>query len=372
MLTWNEFSDFCRKARGSPGLASALVPHVAGALAGAGERPPVIWLECMTCTGDTLSVWNTLHPDMRQLLFEVIDLRFQNTPMFAEGEVAIAALEQTAEEASGRFILIVEGTIPTRDDGLYGLIAQRPDGRPITNLQAVRFLGQRAKAVLAFGACAAFGGPYAAAPNPSRSLSAQQVLRQRRVINVPGCPVHPDWAVGTLSHVLLFGEPELDSFGRPVLFFGDTIHDNCPRRQHFENSIFARHPGDDGCLYLIGCKGPVTHSDCPTRQWSSQHNNWPVEANTPCIGCTAPRFPDDMSPFFEHLHDIRLPGVTARARSVGRAVGLLTALGIGVHLLGNIVSGRLGKKWVEGTVTSPVNVPGPRTRKPRRARRARR
>lgn len=355
MLTRREFIKLCLAGMASLSLSDMLIPQVAEALMErGGQRPPLIWLECTTCAGDYFSFLNTLRPDMRQILFETVRMHYSNTLMAAEGGLAITHLEQIAKAEHGNYILVVEGTIPTAFNGHVSLIGHRPDGTPITNLEALRFLADGAKYILAAGTCASFGGPYAANPNPTGSKPAHKVISQQ-VINVPGCPVHPDWMVGTLSHVLLYGVPALDSYNRPTLFYGKTIHDRCPRRTDFENSNFADKPGDERCLYKIGCKGPVTYSDCPTREWISAHTNWPIKANTPCIGCVAPGFPDHMSPFFKHLPDIHLPGVAANARTVGQVALGATALGIGGHLAATALSGRYRKHMLEGTETSEIN-----------------
>jgi len=98
-------------------------------------------------------------------------------------------------------------------------------------------------------------------------------------------------------------------------------------------------------MYKIGCKGPTTFADCPKRQWNSEHLSWPVKANTPCIGCTSPEFPDGDMPFFEHLPDVKLPAIKMTANQVGKWAGLFTALTIGSHLTANILTGRLAGKY---------------------------
>ncbi|MDA8235061.1 MAG: hydrogenase small subunit, partial [Clostridia bacterium] len=312
MLSRREFVKLILSSTAALSVTDLVVPRLAEAFHGK-IKPSVIWLECMTCTGNFLSFLNAADPTVRQLLFETIDFRFSNTMMAAEGVQAIEVLDEVAANHKGEYVLIVEGTIPLRDKGRYCVIGHRADGREITALEAVQYLGPKAKYVMAVGSCASFGGPFASRPNPSQSVPVSKVLPGVQVVNVSGCPAHPDWTMGTLAHLLLYGIPDLDAYNRPTMFYGDIIHDNCPRRQHFENSIFAQHPGDKGCLYKIGCKGPVTHSDCPTRQWSGEHHNWPVEANTPCIGCTAPEFIDGMTPFFNRLPNVQLPGITANS-----------------------------------------------------------
>jgi hydrogenase small subunit len=351
MLTRRQFIQYAMAATAAFELSDFLIPRLAEAFLGK-KKPPVIWLEMMTCTGDYLSVANTLHPGMRELLFDTIDLHFSNTTMAAEGNMAIEALKETAEREKGEFILIVEGTVPLKAGGKYGAIGHHADGKLFTDLEAIKYVAPKAKHIMALGTCASFGGPYAAKPNPSGSVPAHKVVEQQ-VINVPGCPVHPDWAVGTLTHLLLYGVPNLDAYNRPLIFYGHRIHDWCPRRQHFDNGVFAETPGEEKCAYKIGCKGPVTFSDCPTRKWIGEHYSWPVEVNSPCIGCVSPDFPDGMSPFFEHLSNVSIPGFRITADKVGLGVAALTAGGIGAHLTAKVISGRLGSIFVDGTRPRP-------------------
>lgn len=154
--------------------------------------------------------------------------------------------------------------------------------------------------------------------------------------------------MGTLAHLIWHGMPELDNLSRPKLFYGETIHNLCQRRHYFDNSIFSEKPGEPWCMYKVGCKGPITFADCPYRQWSGGHVSWPVKANTPCIGCVSPEFPDGDSPFFEHVSDVSLPGVRVAGNRVGALVVGATALGIVAHLTASIVSGRLAQTIRKG------------------------
>lgn len=333
-----EYIELCNREGSGDNLADHLAAGLAGTL-NAKKKSPFIWLGTNTCAGDMLSFINSIDPGYRQFITDLIDFRYNYLFMSAEGDLATEVLSDTKAKFPGEYILVVEGTIPTRSKGLYSVVGMR-NGEPLTALQAVRELGAKARHVVAAGTCAAFGGPYAAAPNPSGSLPVQAVL-DRPVINVPGCPINPGWLMGTLVHLIWYGLPELDDFDRPKMFYGETIHNLCQRRHYFDNSIFADKPGEPWCLYKIGCKGPVTFADCPYRQWSGEHLSWPVKANTPCIGCTSPEFPDGTSPFFEHLPDIKLPGIKATANRFGTAVGTVTALGIGAHLAAAVITGRL-------------------------------
>jgi len=328
-------------------LAGLLRPNILSALAqGEITRPPVIWLELGSCTGESISLDNTQDPDLKQLLLEMVEMRYHWLFNATFGEPALDIIEKTAREDEGKFILVVEGSVVTREEGRYNIIGAR-NNRLITGIETLKELAPKAKYVVAVGACAAFGGPGAAYPNPSHAVGVQDVVK-RKVINVPGCPSHTEWIIGTLAHLVMYGEPELNNYNCPTLFFGKTIHELCHRRVHFENGNFASYPGEEGCFYKIGCKGPVTYADCPTRQWNN-HVNWPIEAGIPCIGCASPHFPDGMMPYFEHLPDIYLPGGKKRVEKIGATLGGLSALGITTHALGSVISGRMGKNLIKGT-----------------------
>ncbi len=356
MLSRREFIRLMAGLAAGAYMADMVVPRIAEAFAGK-KKVPVIWLEMMTCSGNVLSAANTFHPGMQEVLWDIIDLRYSNTLMAAEGERAIQELLRTLKEERGRYILIAEGTVATRANGMFSLIGHHLDGRPFTSLEAIKLTAPDAKHIMCLGTCASFGGPYAAKPNPSDSKAVAAVIDEP-VVNVPGCPANPDWAIGTLVHLILYGTPNLDGFRRPTMFYGKRIHDWCPRRQHFDNGKFAEQPGEDACTYKIGCKGPVTFADCPTRKWNSEHVNWPVGANTPCIGCVNPGFPDSSSPFFEHLPDVAPLGIRASSDTLGLGVAGATAVGIGGHLLANTFTGRLGKHLVNGSEAKPTGLTG--------------
>jgi hydrogenase small subunit len=137
------------------------------------------------------------------------------------------------------------------------------------------------------------------------------------VVNISGCPPHPDWMLGTLADILLNGLPgpeKLDDLNRPKQYFGMLIHDNCPRRGFFEAGQFARHTGEEGCLYEIGCKGPVTYADCPLRHWNNGVN-WCVGGGAQCIGCVEPDFHDTLAPLFEKLDEEAVGGLKIKTRA---------------------------------------------------------
>jgi hydrogenase small subunit len=258
------------------------------------KKRNLVWLELTGCSGNIISLLDGSNPDFKYLISQMSNFVFDNSLMAAEGE---RAMEQLMSILDKDFILAVEGAVATKNNGLYNIIG-RWKGQPVTAQQAIELLGKKAACVIALGACATHGGVSAARPNPAECVSVQNLLN-RKVIKLPGCPCHPDWFLGTLAHILLYGEPELDKRDRPVLFYSTLIHDRCSRRSFFDRGIFAKKLGEKTCMFKLGCRGPVTPVDCPVRKWNG-YVNWPIEDDTPCIGCAQFGFPDKMEPFITY------------------------------------------------------------------------
>lgn len=251
----------------------------------------LVWLEINGCSGNIISLLDGDNPGFKSLALRLVNFVFDNSLMASEGE---GAMERLFSVIGDDYILAVEGAVSTRDNGLYTVIG-RLKGEAVTSLKAVQTLGKNAAHVIAVGTCASDGGISAASPNPSASMGIQDVL-EKKVIRLTGCPCHPDWFLGTLAHIMLYGEPELDSYNRPKMFYSTLIHDTCERRVYFDLGLFARKLGDKYCMFKLGCRGPVTRTDCPIRKWN-ERVNWPIGDSGPCIGCAMFGFPDQMEPF---------------------------------------------------------------------------
>jgi hydrogenase small subunit len=324
----------------------------------------VIWLQGQACTGCSVSLLNSINlATIDDLLINKLNLEYHPNISAAAGDLAISGINSPrpttnqlkaftdewlirspsllfdynsdgivnlvdyAMLAAKGFILVVEGAIPTGASGAYCEI-----GNGMTMIDAMRKFGADATHIIAVGSCASFGGIPAAAPNPTGALSVGGALASlgisKPLINIPGCPIHPDWLVGTIVSILTTGAiPALDSNNRPTAYYGALVHTNCPNLAAFNSTINGRisHAGGNscltchtrtdgnvpnprslgtaGCLFALGCKGRETHCDCPTRKWNSPAQgqagvNWCVQAGSPCIGCTEPTFPDGMRPFY--------------------------------------------------------------------------
>ncbi len=260
----------------------------------------MVWLEMNGCSGNIISLLDGADPDFQYMISQMVDLVYEQSLIASQGEDALNHLFSVIGQ---EYILAVEGAVAMKNQGRYQLFGNW-QGRDITGLEAIQMLGESAAYVIAVGSCASHGGISAGKPNPSESVGIQSVI-EKRVIQLPGCPCHPEWFLGTLAHLLYFGEPELDEEGRPLSLYGASIHRHCERRSYFDQGVFAAKLGEETCMFRLGCKGPITQTDCPNRKWN-ERVNWPVQANTPCIGCAQIGFPDAMQPFVQYNQNRRI------------------------------------------------------------------
>ncbi len=267
------------------GMSATHAPRIALCLQELAERSKrFLWLQGLSCAGCSVSFLNTEAPDPEEVLTEYIHLQFHPTLSAATGHVAVDIVNKTIED--GDFNLIVEGAIPA---GLPE--ACNFNHKPLADLLV--HAATSANAVIAVGTCATYGGIPAAEGNPTGAVSVPFFLQERKIstpiIRLPGCPTHPDWIVGTLVHLLEFGFPELDEDLRPKMFYSKLLHAQCPRFTDYERENFAQRFSDDGCLFMLGCQGPLTNADCSLRLWNSG-TNFCINARSLCYGCASRNF----------------------------------------------------------------------------------
>jgi hydrogenase small subunit len=276
---------------------------------------PVVWLQGAACTGCAVSLLNSFSPTIHTVLLRElapgkhVNLRVLLTAMAGQGQQVIDVIEDTAKAKPGGYVLVVEGSIQLTHP-MFATLGEEGD-REVPISEKAAELAKSAMAVVAMGTCSSYGGIPAGEPNPTGAVSMAELLAREKidtpVISIPGCPPHPDWFVGSIAAVLRHGleAVEVDEIGRPLIYFGKLIHENCPRRPDFDAGKFAKQFGEPGCLYELGCKGPVTYADCPLRMWNTG-TNWCIGAGSPCHGCVEPDFPDRLSPLYEKIDEERL------------------------------------------------------------------
>lgn len=284
-LPRRSFLQFAATLVGAMGLPASALGAVVNAMTQP-RRPSVIWLQFQECTGCTESLLRSDHPTLDKLILDLISLDYHETLFAAAGHQAEAARLSAMKENKGKYILVVEGSIPVKDGGIYCKIAGQ------TAIDMAKECAADAAAVVAIGSCASWGGMPSTSPNPTGATSLSAVLG-KPVVAIPGCPPNPYNFLSTVVHFLTFGAlPELDAKGRPKFAYGRLIHENCERRAHFDAGRFATQFGDEGhrqgwCLYKLGCKGPETYANCPQILFNDCGGGaWPVGTGHPCIGCT--------------------------------------------------------------------------------------
>ena len=288
-ISRRSFLKFCAATASMMALPPSMIPTIAHALEKA-RRPSVIWLSFQECTGCTESLTRAHTATIESLIFDSISLDYHHTLQAAAGHAAEAAREAAMEENDGQYLLVVDGSIPLGNPG-YSTIAG------ISNYDMLIDTAKGAAAIITVGTCAAFGGIPHAKPNPTGAVSVSDIITDKPIINVPGCPPIPVVITGVLTHFLTFGTiPDLDNLGRPKTFYGQSIHDRCYRRPFYDKGLFAETFDDEGarkgwCLYKLGCKGPTTYNACATTKWNGGVS-FPIEAGHPCLGCSEPDFWD--------------------------------------------------------------------------------
>jgi hydrogenase small subunit len=284
-----DFLKVCTLAAGAVGLPAWAGEEMAKKAA-SGAKPPIIWLHWQECTGCTESLLRTSAPDVAELILSLVSLDYLETLMAAAGHQAEAAMKASIANNKGKYICVVEGAIPMKDDGIYCRVAGR------TAMETTKEVAENAAAVVAIGSCASFGGIPAADPNPTGAVGTAEALKRmgvaKPVVTLPGCPANPYNLLGTVLQFATFGTlPALDDLGRPKFAYARVIHEDCPRRPHFDAGRFAQKFGDDGhrqgyCLYKLGCKGPATHANCSLNHFVEMPGAWPIGIGHPCFGCT--------------------------------------------------------------------------------------
>lgn len=275
-ISRRSFLKYCGTIAAALGLGPSYAGRIAEALTSP-ERPPVVWLHFAECTGCSEAFLRSTRPSVEQILLDTISLDYHETLMVAAGAQAETNRDQAVADFPGEFICVVEGAIPTGQNGVFGTIGGR------TMLDIAQTILPKAKAVIAYGTCSSFGGVTAAAPNPTGAKGVQDAVGVK-TINISGCPPNPINLVSTIANYLLFNTlPELDPLGRPKFAYGSKVHDRCNKPY--------------GCLEDLGCEGKRTYGNCPTLRFNDG-TSWDVQAGHHCIGCTEPGFWDRFAPFY--------------------------------------------------------------------------
>ena len=338
-ITRRSFLKFCSLSAAAMGLGPAFAPRIAQALE-TKPRTPVLWMHGLECTCCSESFIRAGHPLAKDVILSMISLDYDDTLMASAGFQAEAILDEISKKYKGQYILAVEGNPPLNEEGMYCIVG----GRPF--VERLREMAEGAKAIIAWGSCASFGCVQAAHPNPTRATPVHQVITDKPVVNVPGCPPIAEVMAAVLVYMLTFERlPELDAKKRPTMFYGQRIHDKCYRRPHFDAGQYVESWDDEGarkgyCLYKMGCKGPTTYNACSTVRWN-EGVSFPIQSGHGCIGCSEEDFWDKGS-FYHRL--TRQPQTAEMdADTIGMAAAGVAGVAVAAHAAATI-SSRFKKK----------------------------
>ncbi len=367
-ISRRSFLKFCGTLAVAAGLSSAAAPRVANALETELENAkgglfPVLWIEGASCTGCTESFAQIETPDVGKVVLELIALNYSDVLCAGAGHSLERAKEETIQ--NGNYVVVYEGGI-TQGFGSNTLRVAMETGEEILVHAA-----ENAAAVIALGSCAVNGGWMAAYPNPAEATGVSAILKKHGiatpVVNMPGCPANPEWLMSVLVQVLMLGGAGalvegnipavvstlgLNDEAKPQGIYGQTIHDNCERRPHFENGEFVYEFGSKEeelgyCLYPLGCKGPQTKANCGVTMWNNRRS-WCIQAGSPCIGCCEanPNDPGDNwvevnTPFYKRDRDLHIGSTFFRPTTVAAGLTGIVAAALIIHGFGMKKSGRM-------------------------------
>jgi hydrogenase small subunit len=304
-------------------LPAAMTPQIVNALE-TKKKPTVVWLEFQDCAGNTESMLRSANPSIADIVLDALSLEYHETIMAGAGAAAEKVLNDHIA-AKDIDVLIVEGSIPTADGGIYCTIAGKTAVQILN--EAVGGLAPTG-VVIAVGACAWDGGFPSLGPTGAKGVG--DVISGKTIVNLGGCPHNVANTTATITHLLAFGSPPaLDQYNRPLFAYGHLIHDQCERRANFDAGRFVEAWGDEGhrngwCLYKMGCKGPQATYNCPIVRWNSG-TSWPIGAGHGCIACASPQFWARMSPFYGRLPNVKMFGGDVDAQTIGLgAIGVVS------------------------------------------------
>ena len=223
-------------------------------------KPTVVWFQAITCNGNTHSLLSS-NTNKFELFLDNFELIYH--PSLTIDKILQDVLNQ--EEKID--FLLIEGSISSNKD----FFTINED----STFNYLNKLASKSKYIIEIG----------------RALKNENLKNLKyQIVNLTGCPVHPEWIFQTLYTLNTFGTILLDEEARPKELYGTLAHHGCTKNEYFEWKIEGGFGQKEGCLfYEQGCRGPMTHSSCNKILWNDINSK--TRVGMPCIGCTEVDFP---------------------------------------------------------------------------------
>ena len=246
------------------------------------HKPTVVWFQAITCNGNTHSLLSA-NASRLELFFDSFNLLYH--PSLTIEKTLDDILSQNEEID----FLLIEGAI-TSNEKFFSISND-------STFNLLNKLAFKSKYIIAVGSCASNGGMHAKFTQNSDicgisdSIHEQTINKlEHSIINLTGCPVHPEWILQTLFTLKNYGKMSLDEQKRPKELYSTLAHHGCTRNEYFEWKVEGAFGEKEGCLfYDQGCRGPMTHSSCNKILWNDISSK--TRVGMPCIGCTESDFP---------------------------------------------------------------------------------
>jgi uptake hydrogenase small subunit len=246
------------------------------------QKPTIVWFQAITCNGNTHSLLSA-NASRLELLFDSFNLIYHPSLTIEK------TLDDILTQNEKIDFLLIEGAISSNEkffsisnDSTFNLLNK---------------LASKSKHIIAVGSCASNGGIHAKFTQNddicgiNDSINEQTINKlEHSIINLTGCPVHPEWILQTLFTLKNYGKMQLDEQKRPKELYSTLAHHGCTRNEYFEWKVEGAFGEKEGCLfYDQGCRGPMTHSSCNKILWNDISSK--TRVGMPCIGCTESDFP---------------------------------------------------------------------------------
>lgn len=246
------------------------------------KKPNIVWFQAITCNGNTHSLLSA-NSSRLELFLNSFNLVYHPSLTIDKN------LEDILNSPDEIDFLLVEGAISS-NERFFSISSDSTSNLLIQ-------LTKKAKYIIAIGSCASYGGVHAKFEQNDNVVGLKDTLDlkdypnlKHEIVNLTGCPVHPEWIMQTVFSLNAYGKASLDEEGRPKELYSHLAHHGCTRNEYFEWKIEGSFGQKEGCLfYDQGCRGPMTHSSCNKILWNEVSSK--TRVGMPCIGCTETDFP---------------------------------------------------------------------------------